>query len=112
LQISVAIWGGGISILGLDILLRDTKPWELRLYVAGDTPQSKAAFENIDNICEAYLKGRYNLEVIDLKKDPGQAIAAQIVAIPTLIRLAPEPIKKLLGDLSSVEKVIGSLGIK
>ena len=79
---------------------------------SGDTPRSKVAIENIGSICETHLKGSYHLDVIDLTKNPQMAIDGQIVALPTLVRKLPLPIKKILGDLSSIEKVIDSLGIK
>jgi circadian clock protein KaiB len=99
-------------IISDDIHLSATNEWELRLYVAGETLRSKAAFTNIDRICEAHLRGHYHLEVIDLKKNPKLAIVEQIVAIPTLVRILPLPVKKVLGDLSSTKKVISGLDIK
>lgn len=80
--------------------------WTLRLYVAGQTPRSVAAFANLKRLCEERLPGRYNIEVIDLVKHPHLAQGDQIVAIPTLVRKLPEPIKRVVGDLSNVEKVV------
>ena len=83
--------------------------WELRLYVAGQTPRSLAAFANLKKICETHLKGKYRIEVIDLLVHPELARADQIVAIPTLIRKLPPPIKRLIGDLSNKERTLVGL---
>jgi circadian clock protein KaiB len=80
--------------------------WELRLYVAGQTPKSMAALSNLKKICEAHLKGKYRIEVIDLLLNPQLARADQIVAIPTLIRKLPPPVKRLIGDLSNKERTL------
>ncbi len=80
--------------------------WELRLYVAGQTRKSIAALSNLRRICEEHLRGKYQLEVIDLVADPGRAQTDQILAIPTLVRKLPAPIKKIIGDLSNVERVL------
>jgi circadian clock protein KaiB len=80
--------------------------WELRLYVAGQTPKSLAALANLKKICEAHLRGKYRIEVIDLLAHPELARADQIVAIPTLIRKLPPPVKKLIGDLSNQERTL------
>lgn len=85
--------------------------YNLRLYVAGQTPKSVAAMSNLKKICEAHLPGRYTITVIDLMKDPALAKRDQIVAIPTLIRHLPEPLKRIIGDLSNVEKVLVGLDI-
>ena len=85
--------------------------WELRLYVAGQTPNSTAAFDNLKRICEAHLKGRYRIEVIDLRKNPRLAKGDQILAVPTLVRMLPTPIKKILGNLSNEERVLVGLDI-
>ncbi len=87
------------------------KIWHLRLYVAGQTPKSLAAFANLKKICEEHIQGEYSIEVIDLSKQPEIAIEDSIVAIPTLIRKLPEPIKKIIGDLSNTEKVLVGLQI-
>jgi len=86
--------------------------YNLRLYVAGQTPKSIAAIANLKKICEKHLPGRYEIEVVDLIKDPALAQRHQIVAIPTLIRQLPEPLKRIIGDLSNVEKVLVGLDIQ
>jgi len=86
--------------------------WELRLYVAGQTPKSVAALANLRKHCEQHLKGRYQLEVIDLLQHPQLAEGDQILAIPTLVRKVPEPIRKIIGDLSNEEKVLVGLDIR
>ena len=86
--------------------------YNLRLYVAGQTPKSMAAVANLKKLCEKHLAGRYNIEVIDLMKDPALAKRDQIVAIPTLIRHLPEPLKRIIGDLSNAEKVLVGLDIQ
>lgn len=85
--------------------------YNLRLYVAGQTPKSMTAIANLRKLCEKHLPGRYNIEVIDLMKDPALAQRDQIVAIPTLIRQLPEPLKRVIGDLSNAEKVLVGLDI-
>jgi circadian clock protein KaiB len=85
--------------------------WNLRLYVAGQTPKSIAAFANLKKICEEHLKGQYNIEVIDLLENPKLAKGDQILAIPTLVRKLPEPIRKIIGDLSNTDKVLVGLNI-
>lgn len=80
--------------------------WNLRLYVAGQTPRSVTAFANLKRLCEERLPGRYFIEVIDLAKHPQLAQGDQIIAIPTLVRKLPEPVKRVVGDLSNVERVI------
>jgi circadian clock protein KaiB len=80
--------------------------WELRLYVAGQTPKSIQAFSNLKKICEEYLHGQYRIEVIDLLENPKLAKQDQIVALPTLVRKLPEPIKTIIGDLSNKEKLL------
>src|SRR4030095_14172782 len=80
--------------------------WELRLYTAGQTPKSLTAFANLKRICEEHLKGRYTIEIIDLTKQPQLAAGDQIVAIPTLIRKLPEPLRRIVGDLRDAEKTL------
>ncbi len=80
--------------------------WSLRLYIAGQTPKSLTAFANLKRLCEQYLAGRHRIEVIDLVKQPHLAQNDQIVALPTLVRKLPEPIKRVIGDLSNVERVM------
>jgi circadian clock protein KaiB len=88
------------------------KEWELRLYIAGETPRAIAAFENLKNICEEHLAGRYHIEVIDLVKNPQLARGDQILAVPTLVRKLPPPIRKIIGDLSNTERVLVGLDIR
>jgi circadian clock protein KaiB len=85
--------------------------YQLRLYVAGQTPKSVKAFANLKKICEEHLKGRYSIEVIDLVVNPQLAKGDQILAIPTLVRKLPEPIKKIIGDLSNKERVLVGLDL-
>lgn len=86
--------------------------WELRLYIAGNTPKSTAALANLKRYCETHLENRYVLEVIDLLVHPQLAAGDQILAIPTLVRKVPVPIRKIIGDLSNEEKVLVGLNIK
>jgi circadian clock protein KaiB len=86
--------------------------WELRLYVAGQTTKSVTALANLKRYCEEHLAGRYTLEVIDLLRHPQLAEGDQILAIPTLVRKVPEPIRKIIGDLSNEEKVLVGLDIR
>ncbi len=79
--------------------------WTLRLYVAGQTPRSLTAFANLKKICEEHLPGRYHIEVVDLVKHPELGRSDQIVALPTLVRKLPEPVKRLIGDLSNFDRV-------
>ncbi|MFN7929228.1 MAG: circadian clock KaiB family protein [Blastocatellia bacterium] len=90
-----------------------TKPeWQLRLYVAGQTVKSVTAFANLKRLCETHLAGRYEIEVIDLLENPMLAAGDQILAVPTLVRKLPEPIKKIIGDLSNESRVLVGLDIK
>jgi len=84
----------------------------LTLYVAGQTPKSLAAFTNLKRICEQYLEGRYSIELVDLTKHPELAIEHQILALPTLIRKIPTPMRKLIGDLSNTEKTLVAMEIE
>jgi len=86
--------------------------WKLRLYVAGQTPKSLTAFTNLKRLCEERLQGRYVLEVIDLLKTPQLAADDQILAIPTLVRKLPFPIRKIIGDLSNTERVLVGLDLQ
>ena len=86
--------------------------WELRLYVAGQTPKSILALQNITKYCKEHLEGRYSIEVVDLLKNPKLAAGDQIFAIPTLVRKVPEPIRKIIGDLSNEERVLVGLNIR
>ena len=88
------------------------KVYQLRLYVAGQTPKSLAAFANLRKICEEHMPGQYEIEVIDLLKKPQLASGDQILAIPTLVRKLPQPIKKIIGDLSNTERVLVGLDLR
>jgi len=90
----------------------DAANWNLRLYVAGQTPRSMTAFKNLNDICEQYLKGKYHIEVVDLMENPTLARGDQILAIPTLVRKLPQPIRKIIGDLSNTERVLVGLDIQ
>ena len=92
--------------------LKVEESWQLRLYVAGQTPKSIAAFANLKRICEEHLKGKYQIEVIDLLVNPQLAKGDQILALPTLVQKLPSPIKKIIGDLSNTERVLVGLDIK
>ena len=86
--------------------------WELRLYVAGKTPHCTAAFSNLKKVCETHLAGKYHIDVIDLLDNPQLARGDQILAVPTLVRRLPPPLKKILGDLSNTERVLVGLDIR
>ena len=84
----------------------------LRLYIAGQTPRSIAAFANLKRICEEHLAGRYRIEVIDLVQNPQLAAGDQILAVPTLVRRLPEPVRKIIGDLSNTDRVLVGLDVR
>ncbi|BAV07044.1 circadian clock protein KaiB [Filimonas lacunae] len=86
--------------------------WQLRLYIAGNTPKSSTALINLKRYCEQHLAGRYELEVVDLLMNPQLAAGDQILAIPTLVRKVPVPVRKIIGDLSNEEKVLVGLDIR
>ncbi len=90
----------------------DAEKWDLRLYVAGQTPRSVAAFANLKRLCEEHLAGRYNIEVIDLVKHPKLAAGDQILAIPTLVRKLPQPIRKIVGDLRDTDRALVGLQLR
>lgn len=90
----------------------DGAVYQLRLYVAGQTPKSLAAFRNLKKICEEHLAGKYEIEIIDLLENPTLARGDQILAIPTLVRKLPTPVKKIIGDLSNTEKVLVGLDVR
>jgi circadian clock protein KaiB len=90
----------------------DPDHWQLRLYVAGQTAKSVAAFNNLKSLCEEHLAGKYEIEVVDLLEDHQLARGDQIVAIPTLVRKLPEPIRKIIGDLSNTERVLVGLQLR
>jgi circadian clock protein KaiB len=86
--------------------------WNLRLYTAGQSPKSLAALANLKRVCEEHLAGRYSIEVVDLMKNPRLAKDDQIVAIPTLVRKLPEPLRRIVGDLSDTERALVGLQLK
>ena len=88
------------------------KQWELRLYVAGMTARAVTAFANLQKICEEHLAGQYSIEVIDLLKNPKLARGDQIVAVPTLVRKLPEPVRKIIGDLSNTQRLLIGLDLR
>lgn len=90
----------------------DTDKWNLRLYTAGQSPKSLAALANLKRVCDEHLAGRYSIEVVDLLKNPRLAKDDQIVAIPTLVRKLPEPLRRIVGDLSDTERTLVGLQLK
>ncbi len=86
--------------------------WDLRLYVAGPTPKSIAALRNLEDLCEKHLAGHYRIRVIDLTKNPQLAKGDQILAVPTVVRSLPSPIRKVIGDLSNIERVLVGLDLR
>ena len=86
--------------------------WDLRLYVAGQTPRAVTAFANLKRICEEHVKCKYSIEVIDLLKNPQLAKGDQILAVPTLVRKLPVPVRKIIGDLSNTERVLVGLDLR
>jgi circadian clock protein KaiB len=91
---------------------KTAKLWQLRLYVAGQTPASLTAFSNLTKICESHLKGRYRIQVIDLVAQPQLAKGDQILATPTLVRKLPQPVRRIIGDLSDVQRVLVGLDLR
>jgi circadian clock protein KaiB len=89
----------------------DIKKWNLRLYVAGQTPKSLTALANLKRICDEHMNGQYAIEIIDLMENPQLAQRDQIVAIPTLVRELPSPLKRIIGDLSNTERVLVGLDV-
>ena len=92
--------------------VRDAETWEFKLYVAGQTPRSVSAIANLKSLCDEHMPGRYHIEIVDLVEQPELARHDQIVAIPTLVRKLPEPIRRIIGDLSNTERVLVSLQLK
>ncbi len=90
----------------------DRPQWLLRLYVAGQTPKTKAALSSLKHVCEKYLKGQYKIEIVDLLIHPELAKADQIVALPSLVRQLPPPVKKIIGDLASEERLLIGLNLQ
>ena len=93
-------------------VVQDGESQVLRLYIAGQTPRSIAAFANLKKICEEHFAGRYRIEVIDLVQNPQLAAGDQILAVPTLVRRLPEPVRKIIGDLSNAERVLVGLDVR
>ena len=91
---------------------QESEKWNLRLYVAGQTTKSIEAFDNLRRICEEHLAGQYSIELVDLTKNPQLAKGDQILALPTLVRKLPPPIKKIIGDLSNTERVLVGLDLR
>jgi len=91
---------------------KNVERWSLRLYVAGTTPKSMEALRNLKQICETHLEKKYQVEVVDLLEDPQLAAGDQILAIPTLVRRLPPPLKKIIGDLSDTERVLIGLDLR
>lgn len=92
--------------------LKRAKQWRLRLYVAGHTPKCLTAFANLKRICEEHLAGQYEIELVDLLERPQLAKGDQILAIPTLVRKLPSPVRKIIGDLSNTERVLVGLDLR
>jgi circadian clock protein KaiB len=90
----------------------DDQSWELRLYVAGQTSRAVMAFANLKKICEEHVPGKYRIEIIDLLKHPQLAKGDQILAVPTLVRKLPVPVRKIIGDLSNIERVLVGLDLR
>ena len=95
-----------------EAMVATTPEWQLKLYVAGQTPRSMAALANLKRVCESHLAGRYQIEVVDLLVNPRLAAGDQILAVPTLVRKVPEPIRKIIGDLSNEERVLVGLDVR
>jgi circadian clock protein KaiB len=93
-------------------VIGDAEHWELRLYVAGQSRKSLAAIANLRRLCEEHLEGKYHIEVLDLLEHPQLAQGDQILAIPTLVRRLPSPMRKIIGDLSNVERVLIGLDLR
>lgn len=94
------------------VAVRDPDFYQLRLYVAGQTTRSASALRNLEEICEKHLRGKYRIEVVDLLVNPQLARGDQIFAVPTLVRQLPPPVKKIIGDLSNVERVLVGLNLR
>lgn len=104
--------GGGRKLKPTKARAPLAKIWQLRLYVAGQTPRSLTAFENLKQFCKSHLKGRYRITVIDLVKQPQLAMGDQILAIPTVMRRLPKPVRTLIGTLSDTARVLVSLDLR
>ena len=97
---------------GASPTLEREKAWQLRLYVAGQSPRSVAAIDNLKRLCETHLPGKYTIEVVDLVRNPKLARDDQIVAIPTLVRKLPDPIRRIIGDLSDTDRTLVGLQLR
>jgi circadian clock protein KaiB len=104
--------GGSDRNRASEVAGNESERWELRLYVAGQTPKSLTAFANLKKLCEQHVPGRYQIEIIDLLEHPQLAAGDQILAIPTLVRQLPPPLKKVIGDLSNTERVLVGLDLR
>jgi circadian clock protein KaiB len=100
------------TVEDLDVAVATAEPWHLRLYIAGQSPMSLRAFANLKALCEEHLTARYTIEIIDLVEQPALARADDIVAIPTLVRSRPPPLRKIRGDLSNRERVLSALRLQ
>jgi circadian clock protein KaiB len=100
------------NVAGAEEIQLDPEVWDLRLYVAGQTEKSVAAIENLRRICEEHLPGKYKIDVIDLLQNPQRASGDQIVAIPTLVRKLPNPVRRIIGDLSNTERTLVGLQLR
>jgi circadian clock protein KaiB len=98
-------------VTGVAARCSDESPWHLRLYVAGQSPKSLDAYANLRRICDAHLPGRYEIEIVDLIEDPARAATDGVLAVPTLVRRFPLPSRKIIGNLSDTERVVGHLRI-
>jgi circadian clock protein KaiB len=108
-ETEMAVGAASVPVDGID---DEVETWNLRLYVAGRTEKSVTALRNLKKICEEHLSGCYRIEIIDLLENPQLAAGDQILAIPTLVRRLPEPIKKIIGDLSNTERVLVGLDLR
>jgi circadian clock protein KaiB len=97
---------------GLTSVPPEPSRWDLRLYVAGESARSRLAIANLKKFCETHIHGSYSIEVIDLVKNPALARGDQIVAVPTLVRKLPEPMRKIIGDLSNEDRVLVGLDLR
>ena len=104
--------GTAEAMEGKSGLASRNKQWQLRLYVAGQTPKCLTAFANLKKLCEEHMDGDYHIEIVDLIQHPQLARGDQILAIPTLVRKLPEPVRKIIGDLSNTERVLVGLDLK
>jgi circadian clock protein KaiB len=92
--------------------MNENETWLLRLYIAGETVRAREALQNLERYCEEHLKGLYQIEIVDLNKNPERARQDDILAVPTVVRKVPEPVRKIIGDLSDKEKVLVGLNLK